>query len=255
MRAVRLAGGVVAVLVLGCVGPPGPQGEPGPRGPAGAGYVRTVLVSPSGTEVQNGAALMAALGQITDASSNSPYLLELEPGIYDLTGNGSGALFMKDGVDIEGSGELTTVIKTTAQTTILAANAELRFLTVANSGSGTFQTAVATYATVHGFHMTHVTAVTTSNGGMFAYAFSGNGVLSDCTLQAGGASDTSSAVFANTAGEVTVTDSVLAGTTHGIQLQSGVGHVAGSQVIGGGIGATCAYCYDRNFQPLNNTCN
>ena|SRR5215210_563285 len=49
-----------------------------------ARYTRTVVVSPAGTPSQNGTALKNALSGITNASETSPYLLKIEPGVYDL---------------------------------------------------------------------------------------------------------------------------------------------------------------------------
>jgi hypothetical protein len=47
------------------------------------------------------------LSGITDASPDNPYLLKIEPGVYDL---GSSPLVMKQWVDVEGSGEGVTTI-------------------------------------------------------------------------------------------------------------------------------------------------
>ncbi len=109
-----------------------------------AAYKRTVVVSPVGTDTENGTALLAALTNITDASPTKKYLLYIEPGTYDL---GSGSLQMKEHVDIQGAGELNTLITGTvtelnrcggtspAATVIGANNAEMRFLTVRNTGA------------------------------------------------------------------------------------------------------------------------
>jgi hypothetical protein len=99
-------------------------------------YVRTVIVSPVGTQLQNGTALLNALAGITGASPTNPYLLKIEPGVYDL---GLLSLHMKPNVDIEGSGELVTRINAhtddttpdlTQGTMFGADQAALRFLTV-----------------------------------------------------------------------------------------------------------------------------
>jgi hypothetical protein len=104
-------------------------------------YVKTVLVSPVGTAQQNGTALLNALAGITTASSTNPYLLKIEPGTYDI---GANSLVMKPYVDIEGSGENTTTItsvisssSSTPKGTVQGDNyAEIRFLTVENTGNG-----------------------------------------------------------------------------------------------------------------------
>lgn len=102
-------------------------------------YRRTVVVKPVGTPVENGVALRAALAAVVDAAETNPYLLKIEPGLYNL---GTNRLEMKEYVDIEGSGVETTEILSRGSarpdtgTVIGADNAELRFLTVHNDGPG-----------------------------------------------------------------------------------------------------------------------
>ena len=60
---------------------------------------------PGGTALQNGAALLAALSGISGASATNPYLLKIEPGVYDMGSNG---LSLLPYVDVEGSGEGVT---------------------------------------------------------------------------------------------------------------------------------------------------
>lgn len=115
-------------------------------------YVRTVLVSPVGTAAENGAAVLNALTSITDASSTNPYVLKIEPGIYDV---GTTPLGMKQFVDVEGSGQLTTVILGSPQLSpgvpvntgivIGANNCELRFLTVGEFGRVDLRVLVAIF--------------------------------------------------------------------------------------------------------------
>jgi hypothetical protein len=106
-------------------------------------YVRTVIVSPTvGNATASGSALTAALAAITTASASDPYLLKIEPGVYDL---GSGGLTMKSYVDIEGSGQNATFITSARSNAsnaassavfVAASNSELRDLTVTNTGGG-----------------------------------------------------------------------------------------------------------------------
>jgi hypothetical protein len=56
----------------------------GQNASAFASYERTVIVSPAGTNAQNGQALLDALSPIKDSSASKPYLLYLEPATYDL---------------------------------------------------------------------------------------------------------------------------------------------------------------------------
>lgn len=128
---------------IGPVGLQGPKGEPGltgPQGPPGITYASTILVSPAGSPLENGAALLSALAGIT-ASASTPALLKIEPGIYDLAAS---SLNMKPYVDVEGAGENVTTLTGSVIPSISMAgvvngadNAEIRFLTVINTGPGT----------------------------------------------------------------------------------------------------------------------
>ena len=102
----------------------------------------TILVSPvSGSPTMSGTALLNALAGIIDASASKPYVIKIDPGVYNL---GSTQLVMKPYIDIEGSGQtstslqgpgnsdssfLTGIIKT-------ASSAELRNLQVVSQGAG-----------------------------------------------------------------------------------------------------------------------
>jgi len=101
-------------------------------------YAQTVIVRAVGTDTQNGILLQNALFGITDSSSSKPYLIKIEPGVYDL---GTDILFMKGYVDIEGSGQATTVIRSdtdgSGNTAVVHGfnNSELRNLTVEADGT------------------------------------------------------------------------------------------------------------------------
>ena len=133
--------------------------------PVGNKAKRIVLVSPKDTPLESGTALLYALNGITDASENNPYLVIIEPGVYDL---GSDSLQMKPYVDIEGSGELTTCITATGSpeqnigTIVGSDNAELRFLTVKNIGGDNYATAI--YNDAASPKVSFVTAI--SSGGL-----------------------------------------------------------------------------------------
>jgi hypothetical protein len=96
-----------------------------------AGFVRTVVVSPvPGDAAASGTALLNALAGITDASVTNPYLVKIEPGVFDL---GNSTLTTKLYVDVEGSGRLVTTITSGAALTIDdSASVELRSLTLLN---------------------------------------------------------------------------------------------------------------------------
>ena len=129
----RIAYAAIALLAasmpLGCGR--GPAGPAGTNGANGIGYVRTIVLSPVDDSEQNGNELLAALDGITAAGRDTPFLLKIEPGIYHVMR----PVVMKEYVDIEGSGELTTKITgvdttLTRGTLVGANNAELRNLTV-----------------------------------------------------------------------------------------------------------------------------
>jgi hypothetical protein len=116
--------------------------------PAQGVYKRTVIVHPvPGSPADAGNALIAALAAIGDNAGDNPWLVKIEPGIYDL---GADSLTMKPFVDVEGSGKGTTRITAAGRaseddgTVILDPNSELRDLTVESTGGAAF--AVAVYA-------------------------------------------------------------------------------------------------------------
>jgi len=78
-----------------------------------------------GDAVASGAALVAALAAIKDASTTNRYLVQIEPGIFDVGKNG---LAFPDFVDIAGSGEDATILR--SGTEITCASAELREITI-----------------------------------------------------------------------------------------------------------------------------
>ena len=90
-----------------------------------------VVVAKSGGDYTS---IQAALDAITDASEINGYLVWVAPGVY------IEQVTMKPYVDIEGAGELTTVVSYGGSyapftgTLVGADNAELRFLTVKNTG-------------------------------------------------------------------------------------------------------------------------
>ncbi|HEX7183444.1 MAG TPA: hypothetical protein VF756_16545 [Thermoanaerobaculia bacterium] len=110
--------------------------------------IRTVLVSPvPGDPGSSGANLLSALAGIPAPSFTNPWLLKIEPGIYDVKNT---PLQMRPWVDIEGSGIGVTTIRGTVDPTIDlnygtvmgADNAELRNLTVEALGNAAYSTVI-----------------------------------------------------------------------------------------------------------------
>jgi hypothetical protein len=152
-------------------GPVGRRGPRGPRGPKGdPTYERTIVVSPVGTDTQNGTALLAVVASVTPSEA-SPYLLKIEPGRYDL---GSQTLRLKPFLDVEGSGWVTDVTRTGRYTlkastvTVQGADgATLRDLQVTNYVTSDMGTSTAISAPgVGGLRLQGVKAVATNAGGL-----------------------------------------------------------------------------------------
>jgi len=105
---------------------------------------KTVLVSPKSTETASGTALLNAMSGISDAGETNPYLIIIEPGVYNI---GTNSLQMKSYVDIQGSGENVTTITGTVNgqysgVLVGADNMEVRFITIKNTNTGTYTRAI-----------------------------------------------------------------------------------------------------------------
>jgi hypothetical protein len=104
-------------------------------------FGETILVGPGATPAASGTALLNALTSIADNSAAKPYLIKLEPGVYDV---GDNRLQMKSFVDIEGSGRTVTTIQgagnlsgvSSTGVVVGASSAELRNLSLKGVGSG-----------------------------------------------------------------------------------------------------------------------
>ncbi|GEM_PF-3046102 len=104
-------------------------------GAGGRRYRRTVIVSPvPGNPAASGAALLAAYNGVTGATAADPWLVKVEPGVYDL---GANTLFTQGYVDLEGSGpEITTI--SGGSTAVQAGDAvEIRELSIVAQASAT----------------------------------------------------------------------------------------------------------------------
>ena len=118
--------------------------------------------------------LSTALAAITDATSSKPYVIKIAPGAYTETAN----VVLKTYVDVEGSGQNTTTINCACSSNALDASAavisagaitaEIRHLTINNTGGGSQSGGVYTEGVADGsFSMLHVTA--TATGSTFSY--------------------------------------------------------------------------------------
>ena len=169
----------------------------------GTSTQNVVIVAKSGGDFTT---ITAALDSITTASDTNRFLIYVAPGVYNER------VTMKQYVDIEGAGELTTRItqagsaSITTGTVLGANNAELRFLTVKNTGGNNF--AAAIYNTTASPYLTHVTASasggTSNNFGVFNNN-SSSPVMTEVTATASGATNTNCGVF-NYSSSPTMTD-------------------------------------------------
>ena len=244
----------------GPVGPQGPAGSTGPQGPKGdPTYVRTILVSPMGTATQNGTALLNALAGITTASSTNPFLLKIEPGIYDI---GTSSLQLKSYVDVEGSGEDITGITghiDSASGVVQGANyAEIRFLTVQNTGGGTYATALANKSASP--KITNVTA--SASGGQYNTGVdndSSSPTMTNVTASASGGTY-QYGVYNSSSGTIRINNSVITGATNTINNESSTTtRVANTKLSGGPVynsfgTLTCVGAYDGNYAALGTDC-
>lgn len=175
---------------------------------------RTILVSPYGNPTQNGTTLLAAMFFIgvSHPSATNPWLLKLEPGLYDL---GNLALPMLPYVDLEGSGEGNTLISSTigaaspvTGTLIAASHSQVRFVSIASSGSNTNQITVFVPNGTTQASFLHVTLSASSPGGSSNFGLYNNCgcpadapiMLRDSTVNVSGPNNSSDTALYNDGG-------------------------------------------------------
>ena len=142
-------------------GAPGAPGDKGDQGDPGPGYdlENVVWVAKSGGDFTT---ITAAIGSITDAGPTDRYVIMVAPGVYEET------VVLKSYVDIEGSGEGATTISCAcssdtpgdpagATVVFVGSEAELRDVTVRNTGGGSLSAAIGFGGNLS---LTDVTAVT-----------------------------------------------------------------------------------------------
>ncbi len=139
-------------------------------------YQNVVIVAKGGGDYTG---VQAAIDSITDAAADNPYLVWVAPGVYSET------VTMKPYVHLQGAGQEATVITSTASsstwpptqaTLILASDASLRDLTVANGGAGDSNAALLATAGTTRTLAAEVTAWALGGGvSNFAIVLSGSG--------------------------------------------------------------------------------
>jgi hypothetical protein len=183
-----------------------------------------IFVSPKSGDSPTtaGTALLNTINGIADNSATNPYLIKLGPGIYDI---GTSSVQIKEYVDIEGSGENTSVITgnidSFGQGVVQGANyAEIRFLTVRNTGEGTYAVAISNSSSSP--KITNVTASASGaanyNYAVFNYS-SSSPTMTNVTVSASGGTNNygvcshpSSPTSTNSPTMTNVTVSVSGGT-------------------------------------------
>jgi hypothetical protein len=250
------AHGKVAVK-LSVAGPRGPKGSVGPRGlpgtpgTSGTSFKRIVTVSPTGTDTDNGATLLAAITGLGTASpapaADSPYLVFVEPGTYDIGGS---TVSLPANVSLEGSGAAATLITGTGDNVLtLGANSEVSQLTVHDVGAGSDGYTAAVYVPdATGTELIQHLSITDSGGNHATTALD----VDDAHVLATDVQASSTVdgieLGANTlhpGGTLTLSDSSIVGTSEaiGIYEPESVAIVA-SEVAGGlnNVGGGSAHC-------------
>ncbi|MEO6060601.1 MAG: hypothetical protein ABIQ99_01530, partial [Thermoflexales bacterium] len=239
-----------------------------------------IIVAKSGGHFST---ISAALTSITDNSAANRYLVYVAPGTYTET------VTMKPHVDIEGAGELATKITqvgnaTGAPTLSGASNAELRFLTVENTGGFDFAVAIRnvsasprlthiTASALNGVEtdgirnvtssprLENVTVSASSGGGNYGmYNVDSSPTVNNSVIA--GIGGTNFGIYNVTSGGsfiVRVTNSQIVGSSFTIATNpSYTTLVVASQLSGGstfGGTVTCVGVYDENFvAPGYTTC-
>ena len=160
-------------------------------------YGNVTVVAPSGGDYTDPATAMGAyISWCGTPSATNPCLLKIMPGVYDI---GTSTVVMQPYIDIEGSGQNVTVITGTVSSGFFppingvvngASNAEIRFLTVKNTGGVGYHVAILNSSASPA--MTNVTA--TASGGttssLGVYNSSSSPTMTNVTATASGGTDT-----------------------------------------------------------------
>ncbi len=204
-------------------------------------YAGVVVVARSGGDFSDP---IAAMSSITDASASNPYLVKIMPGVYDL---GGGTLATKQYLDVEGSGEQTTIIVSSTDNTgtvsMTSDNTELRRLTVVNTYSGS-SLASAINCGSGAPKLANVTAIVSgSTPGNYAVRVSNSSpMLMNVTAEASGATGSNYGVASFNGGSATmrnVTASAFGGTeAYGIGVNSGSATMSGITASAAGASFT-----------------
>jgi hypothetical protein len=165
---------------------------------------KVAIVATSGGDYSNPATAMGDYVSWCGApSANNPCLLKIMPGVYNV---GTSPVIMQPYIDIEGSGESLTIITGSVSDLSFppanglvngASNAEIRLLTVKNTGSGGYKAAMLNNGASP--RMTHMTAA--ASGGTCSYGVlnhSSSSSMTNITAAASGGGTSSYGVYNST---------------------------------------------------------
>jgi hypothetical protein len=197
-----------------------------------APFVRTYIVDGGSSPTANGNALMIALSNISGNSATNPWLIKVEPGIFDL---GSSGLTLKDYVDIEGSGPgVTTITSSQPRTpgnlaTInvpVGVHAEVRELTVQNISSD----AIGITSSSTNFALTRANVVI-PNGAVSTFGILGTAAtIARTSFQLTSSNNTSEAIYVS--GNPAIKDvTIVIQNTSAVVLATGITITGGSPTI------------------------
>ncbi len=185
---------------------------------------KVAIVATSGWDYTNPATAMADyVSWCGTLSAINPCQLKIIPGVYDV---GTSPVVMQPYIDIEGSGENTTVITGAVSNASHppskgvvngASNAEIRVLTARNTGTGTYVAALLNDGASP--RMTHITA--TGTGGTYNYGLYN---------------------YATCAYTTKIDRSTFSGSTNSIYNDSEITlRIGASNLSGGTVNATATY--------------
>jgi hypothetical protein len=206
-------------------------------GRAQAPFVRTVIVNSGGSATANGTALINALAGITTNSSTNPWLIKIEPGIFDLGGS---SLILKDYVDMEGSGPGVTTITSSqprgagnvaAINAPAGVHAEVRELTIQNTSSDAIG-----FAYTSSNPSLYRINIVIPNGAVSTMGILGNGnpTITKTNIQLSSSNNTSQGIYV--AGNPVIKDvTVTIQNTSVVVASYGILLVGGSATIDGAV--------------------
>jgi YVTN family beta-propeller protein len=211
-------------------------------------YGKIAIVAQSGGNYSNPATAMGGYASWCGTPSESnPCLLKIMPGVYNI---GASSVVMQPYIDIEGSGENVTLIQGNPAggwgVVDGANNAELRFLTVKNTGGSSWSTAISNSSASP--RLTNLTAIasggTTWNACVYNYGSSPT--MTHMTINSEAAGSWSIGIFNKESSSPLLTN-IRIDATGGTAWSTGINNDKSSPTINDvSITTACANGYDCN---------